>query len=85
MKKNIVVANEGMEKKNARDAVIAFHKLTGQPLPTMPKLPKNKCCICAVEFEGFGNNPAPFKYEGVCCDACNCYFVMPARFEAMGF
>lgn len=37
------------------------------------------CCICGDEFEGYGNNPAPYKESGKCCDACNRKFVIPAR------
>ena len=37
------------------------------------------CCICGDEFEGYGNNPAPYKKSGKCCDACNRKFVIPAR------
>ncbi len=37
------------------------------------------CCICGEEFEGYGNNPAPVKESGKCCDACNRKFVIPAR------
>lgn len=37
------------------------------------------CCICGEEIDGYGNNPAPVKSEGRCCDACNAKFVIPAR------
>ncbi len=39
------------------------------------------CCICGDEFVGYGNNPEPVKShdDGVCCDACNIKFVLPAR------
>lgn len=37
------------------------------------------CCICGDNFEGYGNNPAPYKESGKCCDACNRKFVIPAR------
>ena len=37
------------------------------------------CCICGDDFDGFGNNPAPYKESGKCCDACNRKFVIPAR------
>ena len=37
------------------------------------------CCICGEEFEGYGNDPAPYKESGKCCDACNRKFVIPAR------
>ena len=42
---------------------------------------KHTCCICGEEFEGYGNNPYPIRDEGVCCDACNLKFVIPARLE----
>ena len=37
------------------------------------------CCICGDDFEGYGNNPSPYKESGKCCDACNRKFVIPAR------
>lgn len=37
------------------------------------------CCICGNYFEGFGNNPAPIRLEGVCCTDCNSELVIPAR------
>ena len=40
---------------------------------------KRTCCICGKNFEGWGNNPAPVKDEGVCCDDCNATRVIPAR------
>ena len=30
-----------------------------------------KCVICGNPFYGFGNDPAPIKYIGRCCDDCN--------------
>ena len=30
-----------------------------------------KCCICGIYFIGYGNNPAPLKKYGRCCDDCN--------------
>ena len=44
---------------------------------------KNKCCLCGGEFEGYGNDPAPLKESGECCDRCNAEKVIPARFEAV--
>ena len=43
----------------------------------------NVCCICGKEFEGSGNNPAPYKSTGVCCDECNARYVIPARIERL--
>ena len=44
---------------------------------------KNKCCLCGGEFEGYGNDPAPLKESGECCDRCNAEKVIPARFDAV--
>lgn len=38
-----------------------------------------KCCICGLYFTGFGNNPAPVKNKGRCCDTCNNTIVIPTR------
>jgi len=37
------------------------------------------CCICGRKFTGYGNNPAPVKNNGRCCDACNAEVVIPMR------
>ena len=42
-----------------------------------------KCCICGKEFEGWGNNPWPYKHEGECCDDCNLQYVIPMRLTLM--
>lgn len=39
-----------------------------------------KCVICGNPFYGFGNDPAPIKYIGRCCDDCNLLIVVPARY-----
>lgn len=39
---------------------------------------EKKCCICGMEFNGFGNNPEPIM-SGCCCDDCNSKYVIPAR------
>lgn len=41
-----------------------------------------KCCICGQTSIGFGNNPAPVKNNGRCCDVCNLTVVIPARIIA---
>lgn len=43
----------------------------------------NKCCICNIKFEGYGNNPYPIKDEGVCCFWCNLKYVIPARLRKL--
>ena len=44
-----------------------------------------KCCICGKDFIGYGNNPAPVKDKGRCCDDCNIHIVIPTRVQAMLF
>lgn len=42
------------------------------------------CCICGKEIYGpHCNNPSPYMSTGVCCDACNMNFVIPARLDAL--
>lgn len=41
-----------------------------------------KCCFCKKSIIGYGNNPAPVKESGRCCDECNRNIVIPARFIA---
>ena len=43
---------------------------------------RKTCCLCGGEFEGYGNDPAPLKESGECCDRCNAEKVIPARLEA---
>lgn len=39
------------------------------------------CCLCGEPLQDgeYGNNPAPLRDEGVCCDECNYHRVIPAR------
>jgi len=41
-----------------------------------------KCVICKKDYEGYGNNASPVK-EGLCCDHCNRWKVIPARIREM--
>ena len=43
-----------------------------------------KCCICGEAYTGHGNNPAPVKETGLCCDDCNLMVVIPARMKRIG-
>lgn len=45
----------------------------------MTERPCKTCCICSKKFYGWGNNPAPVKASGECCDDCNRNKVIPAR------
>lgn len=40
-----------------------------------------KCVICGQTFYGFGNNPAPVKNTGRCCDDCDSLVVIPTRIK----
>jgi hypothetical protein len=42
-----------------------------------------KCIICGKKIKDFGNNPAPVKFEGRCCDTCNKTKVIPKRIELL--
>lgn len=40
------------------------------------------CPICKKKFNTFGNNPAPFDFQGkVVCDKCNTNVVIPERLK----
>ena len=41
---------------------------------------KKICCICGIEYTGFGNNAQPVQ-DGRCCNACNSLYVIPARLK----
>lgn len=43
-----------------------------------------KCVICSKKTTGWGNNPAPVKHNGLCCDKCNETVIIPARFGLLG-
>jgi hypothetical protein len=38
-----------------------------------------KCCLCNKKVNGIGNNPAPLKKSGLCCEKCNIEKVIPKR------
>lgn len=44
---------------------------------------RRECCICGEPLQKgeHGNNPAPLRDEGVCCDHCHFHRVIPARLE----
>ena len=42
----------------------------------------NKCVLCELEFEGYGNNASPLSDDGECCDECNS-LVIQARFKSI--
>ena len=43
---------------------------------------ENVCVICSKTFYGFGNNPAPIKFSGKCCNDCDS-LVIKARLEKL--
>lgn len=48
----------------------------------MGRLKPKKCAICGAEINGYGNNAEPIC-DGICCDACNSYVVIPKRMEML--
>ena len=46
---------------------------------------KHLCCFsdCNAFIRFFGNNPAPLKKRGKCCDDCNQSKVIPQRMKLM--
>lgn len=62
------------EKKNLKDSIEKFVDLCKQANEKC-----YTCCICEKKCVGFGNNPAPVKYFGKCCDDCNSSVVITAR------
>ena len=41
---------------------------------------KHTCCICGIDFDGWGDNPEPFGADDdKCCHECNDRFVVPVR------
>ena len=42
-----------------------------------------ECCFCKKLVKGYGNNPAPVKNSGKCCNECNAEIVIPARLMEM--
>jgi len=45
-----------------------------------PKEECGKCCLCkGMMSNNWGNNPAPLRKRGKCCDKCNADKVIPAR------
>lgn len=45
---------------------------------------KNFCCICGCKFKGYGNNLAPLKTYGSCCDNCHVLVLRKRVGEAFG-
>lgn len=45
------------------------------------KKSEDTCVLCGEKIEGHGNNPAPLKDSGKCCDKCNITKVIPARLK----
>ena len=41
------------------------------------------CCICGMDFIGYGNNAEPVK-KGYCCNYCNYMEVIPRRLALLG-
>ena len=50
---------------------------------TIKHYEKIRCVLCKKMFSGWGNNPAPVKLRGLCCDVCNTTKVIPARIKQL--
>ena len=61
------------------DAINAY----GEKVESLHEAKEEICCICGEPIESYGNNPEPYKHNGVCCDACNMKFVIPARLDQL--
>jgi hypothetical protein len=42
---------------------------------------RHLCVLCGDFFKYWGNNPAPLRKRGRCCDRCNKDKVIPERFK----
>lgn len=65
---------------NMTPAEIDTLKLKGM-LGTPDKL--KDCVLCGGRFSEFGNNPAPLRHYGQCCDHCNVTKVIPVRIASL--
>jgi len=43
---------------------------------------KNICLICGERYVGFGNSAMPIN-DGLCCDDCERFVVIPARVRSI--
>ena len=49
-----------------------------------PKKGMGNCCLCkGLMSNAWGNNPAPLRKRGKCCDKCNVDKVIPTRMGGM--
>lgn len=78
---NVFIFSQDVE--NAFDLDFDDYNVYGEKLT---EAKHDNCCICGEPVEGYGNNPEPFMSveAGVCCDACNLKFVIPARLAEIG-
>ena len=78
MEQDVELANGEIDEDDFFNQKFESYNVYGEKL-NEGKDDKFTCCICGEESYGYGNNPAPVKDEGRCCDACNLKFVIPAR------
>ena len=64
-----------MRKKTSKKFGFYLNENCVDTTPTMT------CSICGKTFRGYGNDA--FPYKGKCCDECNTYVVLPARFKQL--
>jgi hypothetical protein len=76
-------SNNNIIKEIQMDSKKRFDKMDRSPLDTILSTEEDPeswiCCLCGRRYRGFGNNPAPLKNSGRCCDDCNEAIVFPTR------
>jgi len=79
------VKEELTEEDNPFEIEFDDYNAYGEKITEEAPYETHTCCICGDEFVGYGNNPEPVKSfdDGVCCDACNIKFVIPARLSKL--
>ena len=74
----------GQEQFNSLEELIDyFQDIVNGGLDESLTENKETCVLCGESFKGHGNNPAPLKDNGKCCDECNKRKVIPARIKAL--
>lgn len=74
---------ESLENSSEDDQKIMKETLEHLDIKLDEAVEGEKCCICGEPLNGHGNNPAPVKDEGKCCDKCNNEVVIPARLNTL--
>lgn len=78
--------NEAEPGESEWETMLRYRASLGNDFKIDPKKNESvekgeKCVICGKEIKEYGNNPAPVKDSGKCCDDCNKKIVIPARLK----